>query len=232
MYKINNEEYYKKIYSPDTKQRIKIYLDGKEINTKYLKSLNLHDECFSDEYFSLGGTCYAQIDLTINKEAFIGIETFNEFYFEEIINLNEQKVTIPIGFFYAHPNDIDTSDDYTIKFTLYDKMYDLDEEGIDFSNLAKQRNFTRYDLVQFICEKYGMELATPNFINSSKLVGTYDSELSSRGWLSFVSERAGGFAKIGRDNKLYIKSYFGNIINKFKKLLFQLLQKEILKTAI
>lgn len=207
MYQVNSK-YKNVIYNPDTKHDLRILVDGVPIDTKYCRNIHLDDETFDTDNFTLGSACYSQIKLDIDKEAFNNLSTYKEFYFEEIIKLDDdEEQIIPIGFFYSHPNDIDTKNDYYIKFFLSDKMYDFDTETIDFSNQVKSGNFTRLDLVNLICKKYNITLATPNFLNKDKLVNVYDNTLSVRSWLSFVSERAGGFAKFGRDNRLYIKSY-------------------------
>lgn len=209
MYVINNNNYYNKIYAPDTKHKMKIKLDNHEIDSKYLRNLTLKDEAFSNDYFSLGGVTLCEIELEINKEAFADI-TFDEgsvFYFEEVVTVDEEDINIPIGYFYVHLDLVDTENEYTNKFILYDRLYDLMDKNIDFSEQVKDGTFTRLDLVKLICENYGIELGSESFLNSDKVVGTYDNQLSIITWLGFVSERAGGFAKIGRDGKLYIKSY-------------------------
>ena len=43
-------------------------------------------------------------------------------------------------------------------------------------------------------------------MNSDKQVAVYDNEVSARDYISYIAEQAGGFASIGRDAKLYIKT--------------------------
>jgi len=43
-------------------------------------------------------------------------------------------------------------------------------------------------------------------LNSDKQVTVYDNTISARTYLSYISEQAGGFACIGRDGKLYIRT--------------------------
>lgn len=212
MYKINNENYYTEIYKSTTKHRLKISLDNNDLNTKYLKKFKLDDYCFSDDFFSLGGATLCSVEMEIDKDAFnnLTISEGSKFYFEEIVTINNQDVTIPIGYFFVHLDLLDTKDDYVYKFVLYDKLYDLIQATIDFSEKIDDEDFTRLELVKLICTTYGIELGSTEFINSDKIVATYDNQLSCVSWLSFCAERAGGFVKIGRDGKLYIKS-FGNV---------------------
>lgn len=43
-------------------------------------------------------------------------------------------------------------------------------------------------------------------MNSDKQVAVYDNEVSARDYISYIAEQAGGFASIGRNGKLYIKT--------------------------
>lgn len=43
-------------------------------------------------------------------------------------------------------------------------------------------------------------------MNKDKQVAVYDNTVSAREYLSYISEQAGGFAYIGRDGKLYIRT--------------------------
>lgn len=206
MYKVN-EKYYEKIYDNNAKHNLRIAIDGVPIETRYVKSISYEDECFDSDDFTLGSACYGAITITIDKQALIGVLYPKEFYFEYSIPIDEETTQIvPIGYFYSHPEDTDTSNDYAVKFVLKDVLYDMDNGFTDFSDKISEGNFTRGDLAKLICDKYNLELATPEFINHDKLVGVYDNTLSDRSWLVFISERAGGFAKVVRDKKLYIKS--------------------------
>jgi hypothetical protein len=45
----------------------------------------------------------------------------------------------------------------------------------------------------------------------NKLVSVYDNTVSARSYISYIAEQAGGFALIGRDGKLYIKTIGENV---------------------
>ena len=53
-----------------------------------------------------------------------------------------------------------------------------------------------------------MELGSTSFLNSNIQVATYDNTVTAREYLSYISECAGGFACIGRDGKLYIRTIY------------------------
>ena len=51
-----------------------------------------------------------------------------------------------------------------------------------------------------------MELGSTSFLNWDKQVAVYDSTVTARTYLGYIAEQAGGFAIIGRDGKLYIRT--------------------------
>ena len=65
----------------------------------------------------------------------------------------------------------------------------------------------RVQVLQDICSKAEVELGSTSFLNMNKEIAVYDNTVSARTYLSYISEQAGGFAFIGRDGKLYIKSF-------------------------
>ena len=67
---------------------------------------------------------------------------------------------------------------------------------------------TLLTVLQDICEKAGVGLGSTSFLNSNVQVATYDNTISAREYLSYIAESAGGFAFIGRDGKLYIRTIY------------------------
>ena len=65
---------------------------------------------------------------------------------------------------------------------------------------------TLLTVLQDICSKAGVELGSTSFLNSDKQVAVYDSTVTARTYLGYIAEQAGGFAVIGRDGKLYIRT--------------------------
>lgn len=60
-------------------------------------------------------------------------------------------------------------------------------------------------LLQDICLKSGVELGTTlPFINSTTEIGVYDSTIPANIYVSYICEKAGCIAVIGRDGKLYL----------------------------
>lgn len=63
-------------------------------------------------------------------------------------------------------------------------------------------------LFQDICDQVGLEAGNTNFINSEYMIlgNPFTNNEDCRTVLSNIAQLAGGFAKIGRDNKVYIKT--------------------------
>ena len=47
----------------------------------------------------------------------------------------------------------------------------------------------------------------------NKQISVYDNTISARTYLSYIAEQAGGFACIGRDGKLYIRTIGQDMLN-------------------
>ena len=63
-------------------------------------------------------------------------------------------------------------------------------------------------LFKDVCEQVGLEAGNTNFINSEYMIlgNPFTNNEDCRTVLSNLAQLAGGFAKIGRDNKVYIKT--------------------------
>ena len=118
------------------------------------------------------------------------------------LSLSEtSEETIPLGKYIV--KKVDNNSKLYTKFTLYDYMDKFNIE-VDFSSIVP---CTRYQLLQYICEKCGVVLKNESIVNGDILVNVYDNSISARTYLSLISERCGGFASITRDGKLEIKSF-------------------------
>lgn len=199
-----SDKYKNKIYAESSFSDLKIYINNEKIDTDYVMDIQLDDDCFEDESFTLGSATYQKIVLKLGNECLpCTIKEINTFKITYGIELDDgTKEWIPIGEYLLGKEPDTTYSDYTI-FTLYDYMSKFDVEYDGSSKVP----CTRAELLADICQSVGVELATTTFLGSDRIVGTYDNTITARQYLSFISERAGGFAKIGRDKKLYIKCY-------------------------
>ena len=199
---ITSEVYKEKIYTSDATQILEIIADGEEINGKYIRELKLKDYLFDGTTFYLGATSSCTIDLSIDSSILEEIPKLVEINYKLLVDEeNGTYESFSIGIFDVI--DYDNSSSQYIKLTLSDFMNRFDKE-YDPSSIMP---CTRKALLENICMTFNVELGTETFINQDVLVGNYDSTYTAKKYLSFIAERAAGYAKIGRDGKLYINSY-------------------------
>lgn len=186
---------YKKNIYTCRQHELKIYIDEQRVNDSYIFDFNSNYELLTDK-IELGSTPMQQIELTLHKDAIPN--THQEIYIESGI-LNGEIV--PVGYFTIV--DIQDENEYTTKIVANDYM-DKFEFNFDGSNYVPCSTGA---LLSYICNQAGVELATPTFLNSNVVINVYDNTMSARKFISMIAEQAGGFACIGRDGKLYIKSF-------------------------
>ncbi len=71
--------------------------------------------------------------------------------------------------------------------------------------IKKKGYATLGEIAKDICKKKGLELETSSFLNSDKKIYVYDNQIKAREYMSYISEKAGGFCCAGRTGKIQIK---------------------------
>ncbi len=71
--------------------------------------------------------------------------------------------------------------------------------------IKKKGYATLSEIAEDVCKKKGLELETSSFLNSNKKIYVYDNEVKAREYMSYISEKAGGFCCAGRTGKIQIK---------------------------
>ena len=188
-------DYKNKILADSTRQLLNVYIDNNKIEDRYILECKITYKLLDNDEFCFGSTQAKTINLKIHKNALP--ETYTKFYIESGIT----GETVPIGYF--NVDEISKDDDYTVSLTLIDDMSKF-EFNYDGSVLNYPTSILT--VLQDICSKAGVELGSTSFLNWDKQVAVYDSTVTARTYLSYIAEQAGGFAVIGRDGKLYIKT--------------------------
>lgn len=169
---------------------IKIYVDEQYINDDYYRALSNSFKIFNKS-FKLGGvasnTFELEVDNSVMPTSFnnVRIEYNNENYANVLVDKKEVK------------------DDEVCKMSLADAMISLNFR-YDASQIVP---CTTKDILIDICNKAGIELGTTEFINDDVEVDYYDNTIQARTYVGYIAEIAGGFARIGKDGKLYILEY-------------------------
>ncbi len=195
-----SENYKQNIYADPTRHLLNIYIEGNLVNLDHIFDFKVSHRLLSDEEFSLGSVTAKSIEMKIHKNSLP--DCYQNFYVET--GIEEEK--IPIGYFTLEK--IEKNDDDTITIKAIDHMIKF-EFHYDGSHLNYPA--TMIQVLKDICLQAGVELGSTSFLNNDKQVAVYDNTLSAREYVSYIAEQAGGFALLGRDGKLYIKTIGENI---------------------
>lgn len=191
------DDYKSKIY--DTVHFLKVYINDVEVEPRYIGDCKPSSTLFTNGEIELGSTPSQTVELQLHKTAVPDSITKIE------IKSGITGEIVPIGVY--NVDKISKVNDYTVSLTLSNNMTKF-EFNYDGSNLIKDNDGKAkiIQVMQDICSKAGVELGSASFLNMNKEIAVYDNTVSARTYLSYISEQAGGFAFIGRDGKLYIRS--------------------------
>lgn len=205
------DSYKSKIYNVN--HFLKVYINDVEIESKYILDCRPSSTLFTNGEIELGSTPSQTIELKLYKS--VVPATINKVEIKSGIT----GEIVPVGVY--NVDKAPTSDDYTVTLSLADNMIKF-EFNYDGSKLVNGNNgkVKIIQVLQDMCSKAGVELGTTSFLNMNKEIAVYDNTVSARTYLSYISEQAGGFAFIGRDGKLYIRS-LGQDMSNISLKLFQ-----------
>lgn len=190
------QNYKNKILSDSTQHELNIYIDNNKIEPNHIIDFKSTLELFNNNEFCLGCTPEIDIEFEIDKKDLP--ETYNEVYVESGL---EDEI-IPVGKFTIQSIE---DDEFKVKIKATDYMKKFEDNKYDGSNLIYPK--TMLEVLQDICTKIGVELGSTSFLNDDKQIAVYDNTVTARTYIGYIAEQAGGFAVIGRDGKLYIKTF-------------------------
>lgn len=196
------QNYKDKILRDSTQHELNIYIDNNKIEQNHIIDFKSTLELFNNDEFCLGCTPEIDIEFEIDKRDLS--DNYNEVYIESGL---EDEI-IPFGKFTIQSIE---DDEFKVKIKATDYMKKFEDNKYDGSDLTYPA--TMLQVLQDICTKIGVELGSTSFLNDDKQIAVYDNTVSARTYLSYIAEQAGGFAVIGRDGKLYIKTFGQDIIN-------------------
>lgn len=197
-----SQNYKDKILNDSTQHELNIYIDNNKIEPNHIIDFKSTLELFNNNEFCLGCTPEIDIEFEIDKRDLP--ESYNEVRVESGL---EDEI-IPIGKFTIQSIE---DDEFKVKIKATDYMKKFDDNKYDGSDLTYPA--TMLQVLQDICTKIGVELGSTSFLNDDKQIAVYDNTVTARTYLSYIAEQAGGFAVIGRDGKLYIKTFGENTVN-------------------
>lgn len=117
--------------------------------------------------------------------------------------INGKEEVVPFGNFIIEKPDTEEAKEKT-SFTGYDYMIKF---NIPYKNRVTYP-ISAGDLLEDLCNQVEVEVGNTDFINFNYMIlgNPFTNNEDCRTVLSNIAQLAGGFAKIGRDNKVYIKS--------------------------
>lgn len=175
----------------------KIYFDGVEVSSDYIYELSKQQTLFSDT-FVLGCTPMAQYKMVIEKSA----------------DTNPSIVTVKDGDTLVETLLVDNKEDedeLTVTYTLVDYMakFEFQYDGSEIIHIIPEGETEAQDvpvslltLVQDICSKAGVTLATTTFTGADKMISWYDSTITAREYIGYVAELNGGYACMNANGEL------------------------------
>lgn len=169
-----------------------------------IKDFTILDDIYTPEQGIIGSIIAKQLTLNLFKPTDIDLTNreINVFIGVDILE-NGEWITkyIPFGTFIIQKPDNEEITDKT-SFDAFDFMVKFNlpfEDTLTYPCTIK-------DVLNAICEQCGVELATTSFANENFVVenNQFVNGESCRDVLKAIAQISGSFARIGRDNKLYL----------------------------
>ena len=169
-----------------------------------LVNFKIEDNCCTKDIF-IGTTEAKKITVNIlNPDNLIDLENKTiEVYTG--IEIDDKIEEIPYGTYIIEKPENQEVKQKT-SFTGYDYMIKFNVPYIHDNTIVYPIKLS--DLLERLCKQVGLELGNKDFTNADYMVlgNPFTNNEDCRTVLSNIAQLAGGFAKIGRDNKIYIRT--------------------------
>lgn len=208
MYKFNDstiDDRIKEIvYSGDsTGYTCHLNIEGTDILPSQIANIHLSKPIIdtSNEYFYIGSFISNQLQIKFKNLDGLTLESGNNVNLDIGIDVDGIERIIPMGRFQI--DELAENYQETCEITCLDDAVKF-KPAIDYSLCFTEGKASIATILSYICTYFNVEL-DENYptINDDIEVGTYDSTISGKQWISYIAELKGCNAKIGRDGKLY-----------------------------
>lgn len=191
------------VYSGDAKYSCHLTIEGYEVPVSQISNIQISKPIIdtSKEYFYIGTFISNKIIIKFRNLDGLQIESGNNVELNIGLNVDGTERIIPIGRFQID----ELSENYyeTCEITCLDDAVKF-KPAIDYSPCFTDGKATIATILNYICTYFEVELdANYPTTNDNIEIGTYDSSVSGKQWISYIAELKGCNAKIGRDGKLY-----------------------------
>lgn len=166
-----------------------------------LKSFKIENECYVNDKF-IGTAVAKKITVDMFNNGQYDLEN-KEITVKTGIEIDNTIEYVPMGTFIIEKPTTEEVSTNT-QFTGYDYMIKFNVTYVDRVSYP----IKAFELLKNLCEQVGVECATTEFVNSDYMIlgNPFTNNETCKTVLSNIAQLAGGFAYIGRDNKLYIKT--------------------------
>lgn len=232
-YSVSND-WKTKCYSGESQYSCRLYVNGRRVPVEQISKIDINspiiDNSSQDKPFYIGTFISQSITIKFKKldgltiksgvkvDLYIGQYTDDDTYEE-----------IPIGKYVI--DELSENYQETCEITCLDYGV-LFSTNCDYSSALVDGKIEIDDLLQWICDKYGVTLGTFPATNGTVEVGSYDSTQSAKFYISCIAEIKGCNAKMTRDGSLTlipIKSSSVRTIDALKSKSWKLGEKYTLK---
>ena len=207
MYKVS-DKFREQAYSGESLYTANLTINGIQVPVSQISKIVIKDPIIDTrvQTFYIGTFISKQITITfkniseLDETIIENIKSGMEVYLEIGQLIDGEYENVPIGYFqiddlsddYYEKNEI-TCLDYAVKF----------KPNIDYSpSFDEEGTATIDEILQYICNYFGVTLGEYPDINGDIEIGTYDSTLSGKQYISYIAEIKGSNAKIDRDGVL------------------------------
>lgn len=172
------------------------------LNEYDIKDFTILDDIYTPEQGFIGSVIAKQLTLNLFKPSNIDLANRQiEVYIGIDIPDEEETKYVPFGTFIIQKPENEQVTEKT-SFEAFDFMVKFNlkfEDTLIYPCSVKE-------LLEAICEQCGVELATTSFVNQNFVVenNQFVNGESCRDVLKAIAQISGSFAKIGRDDKLYL----------------------------
>lgn len=171
------------------------------LDEDYIKSFTILDDIYTPKNGIVGSVISKQLTFDLFKPVDVNLIDRELDVFIGVEDSDGNVTYIPYGTYIVQKPETDNTTNATIS-EAFDYMVKFNQEYISDVTFP----CTVLDLLNSICNQVGVELATTNFVNSYFQIDeeVFVSGETCRDVLMAIAQISGSYARVGRDNKLYL----------------------------
>ena len=235
-YNVSND-WITKCYSGESKYSCRLLINDKLVPINQIARIDINspiiDNSSQDKPFYIGTFISQSIKIKFKNLKGLNIKSGNrvELYIGQIVDEEDTYEEIPIGKYLIDELGENYQETCEIACLDYGVLFST---NCDYSSALVDGKIEVDDLLEWICDKYGVELGDYPSINGDVEVGSYDNTLSAKYYISCIAEIKGCNAKMDREGRLTlvpIKSTPTRSINALRSKDWKLGEKYVIKNV-